>query len=92
MCNLTEVKDFFKPKTRQVGASMIIVGMLFWAGWIQFGSLDHSLPIIIAWNLLLGGIGLFVGDALGILLLWFSARSKVRGGNPSNNDKKKDLL
>jgi hypothetical protein len=71
---------------------MIIAGLLFWAGWIQFGSLDHYLPIIIAWNLLLGGIGLFVGDALGILLLWFSARGKVRGGNPSNNDKKKDLL
>lgn len=68
MCNITEVREFFKPKTRRIGISMIMAGIIFWAGWMQFGSLEHSFPLVIAWNLLLGGLGLFIGELAGVLI------------------------
>ncbi|QWY77768.1 hypothetical protein [Ferrovum myxofaciens] len=54
---------------------MIMAGVVFWSGWMQFGSLEQTLPLIIAWNLLLGGVGLFAGEAIGVLLLRFRARN-----------------
>ena len=87
MCNLTEVKDFFKPKTRLIGISMVIAGALFWAGWMQFGDIDHPIPVIIAWNLLLGGIGMAVGEAVALVLI---RTGIVKRRNPEEQPRKTD--
>ena len=84
MCNLTEVKDFFKPKTRLIGISMVIAGALFWAGWMQFGDTEHPIPVIIAWNLLLGGIGMAVGEIVALILF---KTGVVKRRNPEQTSK-----
>ena len=85
MCNLTEVKDFFKPKTRLIGISMVIAGALFWAGWMQLGDTEHPVPVIVAWNLFLGGIGMFVGEIVALILF---KTGIVKRRNTEQTDKK----
>ena len=92
MCNLTKVKAFFKPKIRQIATSMVIAGGLFWAGWMQFGDTEHPVPVIIAWNLLLGGIGMFFGEIVALVLLktGIVKRRNSQDQKQAKNDAKND--